>query len=174
MFRDLSGVIDKTDLKIIQDSAGDIVFVILMWGSLSTAIVGIGFERGIVYVFNLAMTCVMICFPVFLAVGVLFIDFPLILYARFVGKDSSQGSREILLGSLVSIFFLVAVGLYTGNLTFYENFLLLSSLNALYSPVGLVLYPKNQKLGLCFFRPFSCPLPTSCSWCSFRLPAEWK
>ena len=33
-FRDLPGIIDKTGLKIIQDSARDIVFVILMWGSL--------------------------------------------------------------------------------------------------------------------------------------------
>ena len=46
-FRDLPGIIDKTDLRIIQDSARDIVYVILMWGSLSTAIVDMGFDRGL-------------------------------------------------------------------------------------------------------------------------------
>ncbi|ASJ01616.1 hypothetical protein [Thermococcus gorgonarius] len=65
-FRELPNVIDKTDLKIIQDSARDIAFVILMWGSLSWIIVDMGFERGIVYVVNFAMACVMICVPVFL------------------------------------------------------------------------------------------------------------
>ncbi|ASJ01615.1 hypothetical protein A3K92_09030 [Thermococcus gorgonarius] len=49
--------------------------------------------------------------------------------------------------------FLVLVGLYTNDLTSYENFLLLSGLNTLYGLVGMFLYPKNRRLGLLFLLP---------------------
>ena len=165
-FRELPNVIDKTNLEIIQDSARDIAFVILMWGSLSTAVVDMGFERGIVYVVNFVMICVMICLPLFLTVLVLFIDFPVFLYARFVGKDYSPGSREILLGSLVSLSSLVAVGLdanyydvridvirpilnfYSKYQTVYRYVLLLSGLNVLYALAGMLAYPRKKRVGL--------------------------
>lgn len=165
-FGELPNVIDKTDLRIIQDSARDVVFIILMWGSLSTAIVDMGFERGIVYVVNFVMICVMICVPSFLAVVVLFIDFPVLLYARFTGKESSPGSREILLGSLVSLSTLVVVGLvanysdvrveairpilnfYSKDQKMYRYVLLLSGLNVLYALVGMLVYPRKRRLGL--------------------------
>jgi hypothetical protein len=86
-------------------------------------------------------------------VGVLFIDFPLFLYTCFVGKESLPDSREILLGSLVSLFFLVVVGLHTNDLTPYKNFLLLSGLNTLYSLVGMLLYPKKRNLGILLLLP---------------------
>ncbi|WP_010479409.1 hypothetical protein [Thermococcus zilligii] len=165
-FRDLPHVIDKTDLEIIQDSARDIVFVILMWGSLSTAIVDMGFERGIIYIVNFLMICAMICLPMFLAVAVLFIDFPVFLYAHFIGKESPPGSREILLGSLVSLSSLVGVGLvanysdvridvirpilnfYGKYQTVYRYVLLLSALDALYGLVGILILPRRRRLGL--------------------------
>ena len=113
---------DEADPKIIGDSARDIFNIVAMWGVFSTAVLGFGIGRGVVYFLNLAVQCVMICVPVFLAVGVLFIDFPLFLYARFVGKESSPGSRDILLGSLVSLLFLVVVGLYTAALPLMRTF----------------------------------------------------
>ncbi|NJE30350.1 hypothetical protein E3E38_04700 [Thermococcus sp. 18S1] len=170
-FRELPRVIDETDIGIIQDSAKDIAFVILMWGSLSTALIHMGFEKGVVYVINLAVMCVMLCLPLFLAVGVLFIDFPIFLYARFVGKASSPGSREVLVGSLVSLAFLVTVGLVANYsdvrvdvirpiLNFYREdpigyryVLLLSGSEALYSLLGMLIYPKKRKLGILLVLP---------------------
>ncbi|USS40243.1 hypothetical protein NF865_07895 [Thermococcus aggregans] len=165
-FGELLQIIDETDVRVIQDSAKDIVFIILMWGSLSTALVDMGFERGVIYVINFAVMCVMICLPVFLAIGVLFIDFPIFLYARFVGKDGSPGSKEIFLGSFLSLVFLVVVGLvasysdvhieairpilnfYREEPTVYRYVLLLSGSEALYSLQGMLIYSKKRKLGI--------------------------
>ncbi|AFL95014.1 hypothetical protein CL1_0809 [Thermococcus cleftensis] len=113
----------------------------------------------------------MICVPVFLAIAVLFIDFPVFLYARFVGKDSSPGSREILLGSLVALISLVAVGLvanysdvrveairpilhfYSEDPRGYRYVLLLSGLNVLYALFGMLVYPRRRRLDLLLLPP---------------------
>jgi len=169
-FRELPRVLEEADPKIIGDSTRDIFNIVAMWGVFSTAVLGFGIEKGVVYFLNLAVQCVMICIPVFLSVAVLFIDFPLFLYARFVGKESSPGSRVILLGSLVSLSSLLALGLvanyfdvrvevirpllnFYGQRTAYRCFLLLSGLNVIYSLVGMFLYPKNRKLGFLLLLP---------------------
>ncbi|WP_297469049.1 hypothetical protein [Thermococcus sp.] len=161
---------DEADPKIIGDSTRDIFNIVAMWGVFSTAVLGFGIEKGVVYFLNLAVQCVMICIPVFLSVAVLFIDFPLFLYARFVGKETSPGSRVILLGSLVSLSSLLALGLvanyfdvrvevirpllnFYGQRTAYMCFLLLSGLNVIYNLGGMFLCPKNRKLGFLLLLP---------------------
>ncbi|ACJ17371.1 Hypothetical protein TON_1880 [Thermococcus onnurineus NA1] len=169
-FRELPRVIDETDPEVIRDLTKDISFIILMWGPFASAVLDMGVERGVVYFLDFAVQCVMVCVPLFLAIGVLFIDFPIFLYARFIGKDSSPGSREILLGSLISLVSLVAVGVATSfnvrveatlpilNLPSedpveYRYVLLLSGLNVLYSLLGMLVYPKKRKLGLLLSLP---------------------
>ncbi|WP_297535382.1 hypothetical protein [Thermococcus sp.] len=170
-FRELPRVIDETDIRVIRDLTNDVAFVILLWGLLGTAVMNRGFEKGAVYVINLAVMCVMLCLPLFLAVGVLFIDFSIFIYARFVGKDPSPGSREILIGSLISLSFLVAVGLvakysdvrvdvirpilnfYRKDPIGYRYALLLSGSEALYCLLGMLIYPKKRKLGILLVLP---------------------